>query len=277
MGSPAVEEGEFEGFPDAMEGVGDAVDAADFGAVVGWDGDFGDTVAGFEELDDDLGIEVPVPGEAAEGNLAEGIDGVGAVTGVEFGEGGADEAVFDEGEDAVADEFVEGHISFSGGAGDEHSGAHDHIGGAVFEGGEEVLHDFGGVLTVAVEEDDEIEVAVHGVLIAAGLVSAVHEVDGVSEDGEFGALEFFLHFEGDGVGIVLGGVVEDEDFVDFGFEGGWDAMEDGAQGGFGVVGDDEDSDARSVHGRMASLFVVDCRLGAVIVAGRLRGATRRRK
>jgi hypothetical protein len=193
-------------------------------------------------------IDAPVPGESAEGDLAECIDGVGAVAGVEFGETGADEVILEEGEDAVADEFVERHSAFAGGAGDEHAGAHDHIGGAIFEGGEEVLHDFGGVLAVAVEEDDDVEVAVHGVLVAAGLVAAVHEVDGIANNGEFGAFEVFLEFEADLVGVVLGGVVEDENLFDFGFEFGGDAVEDGAQSGLGVVGDDEDADASVGHG-----------------------------
>jgi len=212
-----MEECELEGFPDTVDGVGYAVDAADFVAVVGWDGGFGDAEAAFDELDDDLGVEVPVPGESAEGDLAEGFDGVGAVAGVEFGKTGADEVVFEEGEDTVAEEFIEGHVAFAGGAWDEHSGAQDHIGGVCFEWGEEVLDDFGGVLAVAVEEDDEVEIAVHGILVATGLVAAVHEVNGVADDGEASAFEVFLDFEADLVGVVLGGVVEDEDFIDFGF------------------------------------------------------------
>ena len=52
-------------------------------------------------------------------------------------------------------------------------------------------------------------------------------------------------------GAVLAGVVEDEDLLDLGEDGGGDALEDAAQGGFRVVGHHQDAD--TCHERSLSL------------------------
>lgn len=230
-----------------MAGVGDAVDVTDFVAVVSGDGNFAHAIAAFEEFENDLSVKVPVAGELVEGNAAECADGIGAIAGMEFGEAGADEAILDEGQDFVAEELVERHVAAAGGAFDHHARAHDHLGLAGFERGEEVLHDLGGVLAVAVEEDDNVEASFHGVLIAPALVAAIHEIDGVLEYRKVSAGEFLLQHLADFVGVVLAGVVEDADFLDLTENGIGNAREDIAQSGLGVVRDDDDADAGVSH------------------------------
>jgi hypothetical protein len=196
----AVHSGADHGF-EAVPCVFEAVDVADFVAVVGGDGDFGDAEAGEVELDDDVGVEVEVVGVALEGDAFEGWDGVEAVAAVEFAQLGAEHDVLVAGEDLVADPFVEGHAAGEGVLFAEHAGAEDGVGFSFDEWGDECGEFFGGVLSVAVDEGDDVEAVVDGVAVAEFLVAAVALVDGVAEggDAEVPSIDFGLYALGEGL------------------------------------------------------------------------------
>src|SRR6185312_16407725 len=68
-----------------VERISDAVDAADFVAVISRDRQLTDlALREKHELDDDLGVEMEVVRVPLEGNIAKRIDRIDAVAGVEF-------------------------------------------------------------------------------------------------------------------------------------------------------------------------------------------------
>ena len=247
-----LEEGDGGGVDD-VHGVADAIDAADFVAVVGRYRNFVDACAGAEKLDDDLGVEVKHVRVEFEGNAAEGGGGVGLVAGVELGERGAEDEILVGGEGFITDPLIEGHAALAGVAGGQHARAQHDVGGAVGERRKEIGQHLGGVLSVAVEEGDVVEALFDGVVVAEFLVAAVALVHGVREDGEFVAVGAeAAEFVREGVGGVAGAVVDDEDLGFVAGQGG-DAAEHLHDRRLGVVGDDEDEGARRAvggHGRL---------------------------
>ena len=247
-----LEEGDGGGVDDVQR-VAEAIDAADFVAVVGRYRNFVDACAGAEKLDDDLGVEVKDVRVEFEGNAAEGGGGVGLVAGVELGERGAEDEILVGGESFITDPLVERHAALAGVAGGQHARAEDDVGGAVGERRKEIGQHLGGVLSVAVEEGDVVEALFDGVVVAEFLVAAVALVHGVREDGEFVAVGAeAAEFVREGVGGVAGAVVDDEDLGFVAGQGG-DAAEHLHDRRLGVVGDDEDEGARRAvggHGRL---------------------------
>ena len=228
-------------------GVFDAVDVTNFVAVVGGNGDFVDAEALVLEFDNDCRVEVEIMGHFGEIDAAEGVQIVGAVARVEFGEVEIERAVFEEGEDLVSGVFVEGHAPLESAAEIlHHAGAEDCVRIASDQGMVHVGQDFGGILAITVKEDDDVETALHEILVAENLIAAVALVFVVFEDLEFGVgVELFVA-EREGEGIVLAGVVKDHDLFDVLPNGIGDAAEDLRESGGGVVGDDEDADALAV-------------------------------
>ena len=97
------------------------------------------------------------------------------------------------------------------------------------------------------KQNDDIQAAVDGVLIALLLVAAVHQVDVVLEDRKPAALKIGLALDGHFVRFVLAGIVEDKNLFDFRAQIGRDAMQRLPQRRFGVVSDNQDSDAGITH------------------------------
>ena len=89
-----------------MHRVGDAIDAADFIPVVSRNRHLGDAIALLQKFQNDLCIEMPVAGESLQWNVAQRANGIGAIAGMKFGKLRADQAVFHEGEDFIADVLV---------------------------------------------------------------------------------------------------------------------------------------------------------------------------
>ena len=111
-----------------------------------------------------------------ETNRAERVDLVGAVARVEFGEVAAEHAVFDRRQDLIANPFVERHPAPECSTAVDHPRRDERVGLVL----PERVHDLGqvlrGVLTVAVEEDDVVEVLLDRVEVAELLVPAVAPV-----------------------------------------------------------------------------------------------------
>jgi len=110
-----------------------------------------------------------------------------------------------------------------------------------------VGEDFGGVLAVAVEKDDDVETALHEVPVAENLVAAVPLVLLVLEDLEFGVGVDLLVAESEGEGLVLAGVVKDDNLFNVLPDDIGDAAEDFGKSGGGVVSNDEDTDALALR------------------------------
>ena len=130
-----------------------------------------------------------------------------------------------------------------------HARAHDHVGLAVLQRREQVLHHLRGVLAVAVEQHDDVEAALHRVLVALALVAAVHQVDGVLEDREL-AVRQSLPGSAWPTSWVLSWLASSKTKISsiLSTDRLGDAVQHAAQRGLGVVGDDQDSDAGAVHG-----------------------------
>lgn len=214
---------------DAVAGVRNAVDVADFVAVVSGNGNFVHAIATFEEFENNLSIKVPVARQLIEWNGAKRADGIGAIPGMEFGEAGADQAVLNERQNFVPKEFVERHMPAPRGAFNHHPRPHNHLGLPSFERRKQVLHNFRRILPVAMKENHDIQPALHGILISAPLVPAVHEIDGVLEDRKMSAREFLLKDFADFEGVVLAGIVKDADFLDLAKNGVGNARENATQ------------------------------------------------
>ncbi len=78
-----------EGAEDAVQAVGDAVDVANFIAVMGWNWKLMNFCVGLFGLEEDMGVKVPFVAVFPEGDAAEKPGVVSAVAGMEFGHGEA--------------------------------------------------------------------------------------------------------------------------------------------------------------------------------------------
>ena len=242
---PLVEDSEVLGFGqerafDDVPGVFEAVDVADLVAVIGGNGQFFDAQPGTEQLDDDLGVEVEIVGVGGERHLFQGFDGIEAVSGMEFGEVGAEEAVLDSGEDLVAYIFIERHAAAPGLAGHGHAGAEDGVGFAGEQGLEQVGQSLRRILPVAVHEGDDVKAILDGVVKADFLVAAIALVDRVEEDRRGKAAVF--RFASLTEGLVPGGIVDDQDLGMILGQRLGDALDDALDGALRIVRHDENQD-----------------------------------
>jgi hypothetical protein len=228
-------------------GILHSVYVADFVAIVGGNGNFVDAKALVLELDDDFRVEVEIVRHLGEINTAEGVEVVGAVAGVEFGEIQIKGVVFEKGEDLVSDVLVKRHAAPKWAAEVfHHPGAEDSIGFASDKGMVHVGEDFRGVLSVTMEQDDDVEAAFHEVLIAQDLIAAIALVLFVLKDMEFGVGIELLVAKGEGEGFVLAGIVEDDDLFDILPDDIGDTAEDFGESGSGVVSNDQNPDPFAV-------------------------------
>jgi hypothetical protein len=92
------------------------------------------------------------------------------------------------------------------------------------------------------QKDDDVQSLVDGVLVAFSLVATVHQVHGIAVDGEFSIVQFGLALDADLVGLILAGIVEYKDFLDFLADGWGNALQNAAERILGVVGNDQYSD-----------------------------------
>lgn len=245
---PAVEAVD-EGTPEAVEAVGDAVDVADFLAVVGGNGKLDNLGPGLVGLEEDMGVEVPLIDIGPEGDASEEAGGVGAVAGVELAHVHAGKGILDPGEEDVGDELVLGHAAGEGVAAVYHARADDDVGILLDEGTEHIGEELGGVLSIAMEHDDGVETVVDGILVAELLIAAVAAIGAVAED-----LELVIGVgvgEGLAGGFVSGAVVDDVDDLDGAPDVIGNAREGFLNEEFGVVGNDENAEsaAMGVEGR----------------------------
>ena len=95
----------------------------------------------------------------------------------------------------------------------QHPRAEHGVGAALGERGDEILDDLGRVLTVAVEQHDDVEAVVDRPAVAALLVPAVAEVAWLAHDRQR-QVGRFLVGEADLVGGVGAGVIAHEDLFD---------------------------------------------------------------
>jgi hypothetical protein len=233
-------QGVAQGGADAVGGIGQAVHVADFVAVVGGDGDFLDPGLLGEALEQDFGVEMPFVGVVPKRDGLEEMGAVGAVAGVELVQAHAGEAVLQAGQHDVAEELVARHAALERVGLVDHARAQDHVGAVVDERGEHLGEDFGGILAIGMQHDDDIHAAVDGVLEADLLVAAIALVGPVAQHMQLG----IGGLEADGLldGVVGAAVVDDKRFLD---------LRPGVRGNAGqglrnmalrVVGDDEDAD-----------------------------------
>ncbi len=232
---------------DAIQGVGDAVDMADFIAVIGGNGHLADTKAAFEKLEDDLRVEVPIRSQFVQRNAAQGLHGIGAVSGMEFRQARAEQRVLHPGQNLVSVVLVGRHVSAEGRAGNHHARTHHHIGLPGLKRLQQIAHHLRSVLAIAMEQNDDVKTLLHGVLVSPSLIAAIHQVHRVPVDGQMRAFPLLLDGLADLVGAVLAGVIEDEDLLNFRAKVGRNAMQRVAQVVFRVIGNHENADSGFTH------------------------------
>src|SRR5215510_11890933 len=95
--------------PEYIAGVSESVDITDFSAVIRRDRYFEDAKSLMLKLNDDLRVEVKIIGHLGEIDLFQRFEAVGTVPAVKFGELHSQRAIFESGENSVADVFIERH------------------------------------------------------------------------------------------------------------------------------------------------------------------------
>src|SRR5437588_7947084 len=88
----------------------------------------------------------------------------------------AGDTVLEFGQDAIAHQLVQRHPPFTRSSFFQHSRAEDRVGFLAFEWRHDVGEHLRGILTVAVQQHDDVEVVRDGPLIPGLLVTAVAEV-----------------------------------------------------------------------------------------------------
>ena len=171
---------------------------------------------------------------------------------MEFAEARLQDAVLIPGEDLVADEFVERHPTPERVFPHEHPRAEDDVGLVARERCDHVGEHLGRVLAVAVDEHDDVKAVLDRVVVAELLVAAVALVHGIREDGERMPVGARLPQPlGERKGSIGRAVVDDQHFRRVAGQRR-DALKHAEDRRFGVIGDDEDQDARRAignHGR----------------------------
>ena len=222
-------------------GIAHAVDIADLVAVVGGDGHLGDPHPRIVELDDDLGVEVEAVRVPLERELLEGGHRVGPVSGVEFGQLGAEGGVLESGQDPVPHILVERHPARRRRALDHDAGAEDGVGFS----GQQRCHDVGQrlrrILPVPVQHDHDVEAVLDGQVVSGLLIAAVAQVFGLPDQGDREVRDLLVT-QADQVRRVLAVVVADDDLFDVRPDLRRDAVEHLGQRRRRVIGDDENTD-----------------------------------
>ena len=250
-----------------VAGIAQAVDVADLVAVVRRDRHLDEAIAGGEQLQQDLGVEVEAVAVGLERDARQRGNRERAVAAVPLAQRHPGHGVLECGQDAVADELVRGHPAAASGATLQHPRPEHDLGVAGDERGDHRGEQFGRVLAVAVEEHDDVQALLDRPPVAVLLVAPVAEVARLADDGERQIGAPPLVAAADVLGVVLGVVVADEDRRDARPEVGGDAVEHPLQRGGRVVGDDHDADPWLTHAAASVPAAVPCRP---------RGARRRR-
>src|SRR2546429_3588493 len=141
----------------------------------------------------------------------------------------------------VSDVLVEGHPAGERAVG-EHSGAEDHVRPALEDRRDELGQQLWCVLTVAVQENSDVEAVVDQPAVAEFLVAAVAEVPALPDHRDRQAPVLALVGDTDLVRVVGGEIVADEDDLDRRPERLRDAFEHRHEGCDCVIRDDEDAD-----------------------------------
>ena len=162
---------------DAVHGVGDAVHVADLVPVIRGDGHLDDLLLSGQELDDDLCVEMEIVGVVLERNLSQHRDAIGSVSRVELSQICVEEAVLDCREDPVPQALVQWHASAPGGSPRHHARAEDGGGVGVRERAQNPGEDLGSILSIAMEEHQNVEPSANRVAEAELLVSPVPLVE----------------------------------------------------------------------------------------------------
>ena len=124
--------------------------------------------SGVAEPDDYLRVEIEAVGVLLERHVPERLDAVGTVSGRKLAQVGSECGILEGRENAVADELVERHAALASRSLDDHPRVENGVALAVFERRDDLGQRFGGVLPIAVEEDDDVEAVIDR--IAAGFL-----------------------------------------------------------------------------------------------------------
>ncbi len=181
------------------------------------------------------------------GSWRSACDRVGPVPGVPLGQLDSRHGVLDRGEDPVADVLVHRHAAAPRAALDHHPGTEHGIGVVREQRRDHVGQQLGGVLPVAVQQHDDVEVLLDRRAVAPLLVAAVAEVLVVADHLQGHLRPQLLVAHRDEVGLVLAVVVTDDDRGDRVAEVRGDPVEHGREGGRGVVRDHQDPDPLARH------------------------------
>ena len=226
------------------------VHAADLVAVVRRNRELDDPLAGVDQLDDDLGVEVKEVRVQAVGNLLQRRDRVDAIAAVKLGEARAEQQVLRPGQDAVADELVERHPALERREPAHHAAAEHRVGLAVPQRRDERRQFLRRVLPVAVNHRHEIEALADREGVADLLVAAVPLVVLVAQH-RHGDFRVRPAVRAPDLGrAVARGVVHDEHLaVVVAEDRARDSFEHPLERLFRVVGDDEDHQSGLAHRR----------------------------
>ncbi len=193
-------------------------------------------------MNNDLRVEMEIVGVAAERHFFQGFDRIETVSGMEFGEVGAEEVVLYFGEDLVPQVFIQRHAAAQGIAGCGHAGAEHGVGFAGEQRLEQIGQTLRRVLPISVHQGYDVKTFLDGVVKADFLVAAIALVDRVEEDRQGKAAVF--HFASLMEGLVLRGIVDDQDFGMVLGQRFRDALDYALDRAFRIVCHNKDQDSR---------------------------------
>ena len=165
-----------------LPGIGKPVHPADLIAIECRDRQFADALLGTQQLHDDFRIEVKAVGIEVEGNPPQRVRAVEAITGMEFAQPRAEQPVLQKGQHAIAGEFVERHAALARAAAGQHARSHHRVGAAIQQRLQQGGQQFRRVLAVAMDQGDDVESMLQGVLVADLLIAAIALVAAVDEN-----------------------------------------------------------------------------------------------
>ena len=219
------------------------VHVADFVAVKSRDRDFEDAHPGKVQLHDDIRVEMEVVRVALEWNPRERLHGVKPVAAVEFAELRAEQRILKLRQHLIPDPFVKRHPTFERIGFVDHPRPENSVGFIR----QKWTHQFGqllrGVLSVSVNQRDNVESVVDRVAVAEFLIAAVSLVLRIAEHHHFERSTLNLAFQAGLKSGVLAEVVDDEHFDVRPVKFGRDAVQNALDGFLSVVGDDKNEQA----------------------------------
>src|SRR5579885_333349 len=230
-----------------VSGVPHAVDVTNLVAIEGGDGNLADAEALMMQLNDDLRVEMEIIGHVGEVDLLEGVKIIGPVSTMKLGEIQSESAVFKVGQDAVADVFISRHAALERAAVIlHHARSEDGVSRAGDDRMVHAVQDLRRILAVAVQQHDRVEALFYEIAVPGLLIAAIAKVSRMPQHLKFGVIAERLQADGEFIGRVLTGVIENNHFLDIAPHLRLNTAQHLGQRGDRVIRDDENADPPAV-------------------------------